>query len=165
MKRRGFITLLVGAAAAWPLAARAQQALPVIGFLRSTSAAGSAHLVTAFRKGLSEAGLVEGQNIAVDYRWADDALDRMPGLVADLVRRQVAVIVGDTFAARAVMAASVEVPIIFLTGSDPVRSGLVTNLSRPGGNLTGVVFTTTDLTAKRVGLLHDTQGHYYRRAA
>jgi ABC-type uncharacterized transport system substrate-binding protein len=156
MRRRAVISLIGGAAAGWPLAARAQQrAMPVVGFLRSTAASASVHFVAAFRKGLGEAGFVEGQNVAVEYLWADDQHDRLPALAADLVRRQVAVIVGNIATAQAAKAATTTTPIVFVGGSDPVRTGLVASLNRPGGNITGVVFTVVDLTAKRVGLLHE----------
>ena len=156
MRRREFITLLGSAAAAWPPAARAQQsAVPVIAFLRSTSAAGSEHLVAAFEQGLKETGFVEGQNVAIDYRWGNDQLDRLPGLAADLIRRQPAVIVGNILATRAIMAATTTIPIVFIGSSDPVRTGLVASLNQPGGNVTGAVFTSSDLAAKRLGLLHD----------
>ena len=154
MRRRDFIAL-AGGAAALPLAARAQQSMPVVGFIRSTSAANSAHLVSAFRQGLSEAGFVEGQNVMVEYRWADDQRDRLPELAADLVRRRVAVIVANGIAVQAARATIGTIPTVFTTGFDPVRTGLVASLSRPGGNLTGVVFTVTDLMAKRLGMLHE----------
>jgi putative ABC transport system substrate-binding protein len=157
MRRRAFISLLGGAAVAWPLAARAQQAgMPVVGFLRSTPAASFVHLVEAFRHGLKEEGFVEGQNIAIEQRWADNQIDRLPGLVADLLRRQVAVIVGNQIAAEAARAATATVPIVFVTGNDPVQSRLVASLSRPAGNLTGVTFFGGGLLgAKRVELLRD----------
>jgi putative ABC transport system substrate-binding protein len=156
IERRKFLATLGGAAAVWPLAARAQQpAMPVVGFLRSTGAGGSAHLVATFRQGLSEVGLIEGQNVTVEYRWADDQRDRLPGLVADLIRRRVAVIVANTTAAQAAKAAAPTTPIIFLSGTDPVGSGLVKSLSQPGANITGVVFIAADLAGKRLGLLHE----------
>src|SRR5262245_55760140 len=155
MRRREFITL-IGGAAAWPLTARAQQpAVPVVGFLRVSAFADSVHLVAAFRQGLKEAGFIEGQNVTVEYRWADGVSDRLPALAADLVVRQAAVIVGHSTAVHAAKSASATTPIIFVIGTDPVRTGLVTNINRPGGNITGVTFTTVDVTAKRLGQLHE----------
>jgi putative ABC transport system substrate-binding protein len=138
--RRAFIAGTLSVLAA-PLLAEAQPAtMPVIGFLRSTPSAPFTHLVTAFRQGLNEVGFIEGQNVTIEYRWADNHLDRLPGLAAELVRRQVAVIVGNSVAAQAAKAATATIPIVFVTGDDPVKSGFVTSLNRPGGNLTGVTF-------------------------
>jgi putative ABC transport system substrate-binding protein len=154
MRRRDFLSVVGGAAAVWPLPVRAQQpAMPAIGFLRSTLLADATHLVTAFRQGLKEAGFVEGQNVAVEYRYADNQIDRLPALVADLIRRPVAIIVGNVGPALAAKAATTTVPIVFATGSDPVRDGLVARLNRPGGNVTGVVFFGGVLGAKRLELL------------
>jgi len=156
MRRREFLSILSGAAATWPLGAHGQQpAMPVVGFLRATSLADSTFLVAAFRQGLKEAGFVEGQNVAIEYRWADGQNDRIPGLAADLLRRQVAVIVGHSYPAQVAKAATTTTPIVFIVGNDPVRTGLVASLNRPGGNVTGVTFTTVDVTAKRLGLLHE----------
>jgi putative ABC transport system substrate-binding protein len=154
MNRRAFITLLGGAAAVWPLPARSQQpAMPVIGFLRSTSLAEATHLVTAFREGLKETGFVEGQNVAIEFRSAEDQLDRLPALATELIRRPVGVIVSNHNSTFAAKAATTTVPIVFATGSDPVRDGLVASLNRPGGNVTGVSFLGGLLGAKRLDLL------------
>jgi ABC-type uncharacterized transport system substrate-binding protein len=154
MRRREFITLFGGAAAGWPLAARAQQpTMPVVGFLRSTSLADSTHFVTSFRQGLKEAGFVEGQNVAIEFRYAEGRGDRLPQLVADLIHKPAAAIVANNPSAVVAKAATTTVPIIFITGSDPVRDGLVASLGRPGGNITGVVFIVSELGTKRLELL------------
>jgi putative ABC transport system substrate-binding protein len=159
MNRRAVISLIGGAAAVAqlpPRAARAQQAtMPVIGYLNSKMEAASSYQVSAFRQGLGEAGFVEGRNVAIEFRWAEGQLDRLPALAADLVRRQVAAIVTEAATTPAAMAATSTIPIIFVSGSDPVRAGFVNSLSRPGGNVTGVGMTTTPLDAKRLELLHE----------
>jgi putative ABC transport system substrate-binding protein len=158
MRRRDFITLLGGAAAAWPLAARAQQtAIPVIGVLRGDSAAEFAGSMVAFRAGLGEFGFIEGRNVAIEPRWAEGHIERIPAMAADLVARKVAAILvgGSVTGVRSVMAATQTIPIVFTTASDPVASGLVTSLNRPGGNVTGVTGLAIELEPKRLEILHE----------
>jgi len=154
VKRRQFITLLGGGAVAWPLAAHAQQpAIPVVGFLRNTPSTSFDHIVAAFRQGLGEAGFVDGRNVAIQQRWAEGRDDRLPALLADLISLKAAVIVANTAGAFAAKAAATTVPVVFATGSDPVRDGLVASLNRPGGNFTGVIFITSELGTNRLELL------------
>jgi putative tryptophan/tyrosine transport system substrate-binding protein len=156
-RRRHFITLLGGAAAAWPLAARAQPAMPVIGFLHAGSPGERVHLITALREGLRASGYLEGQNVVIDYRWAEDQFDRLPGLATELVRRGASVIAtpAGTVAALAAKKATTKIPIIFGSENDPLKAGLVASFNRPEGNLTGVYFLSGGLVGKRLGLIRE----------
>src|SRR5207248_1691313 len=158
MRRRDFLGVLSGAAAGMPLLARAQQpALPVVGFVRDGSADASARFMADFRKGLNEAGYFEGQNVTVEYHWLEGQFDHLPAVMADVVRRRVAVIAtpAGNYAAQVVKAVTTTIPIVFGVGEDPVKLGLVASLARPGGNLTGINFFASELEAKRLQLLHD----------
>jgi putative ABC transport system substrate-binding protein len=156
MRRRDFIRVIAVSAAGWPMAARAQQSvMPIIGFLNGGSSDGYVAQVAGFREGLKEGGYVDGQNVKIEYRWADDLYDRLPAMAMDLVRHEVTAIVANTPAVRAAQAATKTIPIVFITGVDPVEFGLVAILNRPGGNLTGIASLVDEVGPKRLELLHD----------
>jgi putative ABC transport system substrate-binding protein len=155
MRRREFIKLLGGAATAWPLAARAQQQTPLVAFLNGQTAAGYTHIVAAFKQGLNETGFVEGQNVTIEYRWADQHVDRLPELAADLVRIHPTVLVATGGSQAAVIAATKTIPIVMSSGGDPVKLGYVASLNHPGGNVTGVTIFSADLEAKRLELMNE----------
>jgi putative ABC transport system substrate-binding protein len=154
MRRRDFITLLVGTAA-WPIVTRAQSSIPVIGFINGSSATAYATYVQAFIRGLAETGYTAGENVAIEYRWAEGRYERIPEMVDELVRRRVAILAPNTPAAQATKRAAGNIPVVFFTGQDPVASGLVESLNRPGGNVTGVTSMFGELASKQVGLLHE----------
>ncbi len=161
MKRRGFITVIAGVTAAWPLAANAQPGTPLIGFLASASASGYARVVKEVSDGLNDTGYVEGRNLAVEYRWADFQYDRLPSLAADLVERKVKVIfaTGSVISAIAAKKATGTIPVVFANGSDPLRYGLVASLNRPEGNVTGVTFYNSELGPKRIEIIRELIPH------
>jgi putative tryptophan/tyrosine transport system substrate-binding protein len=157
MRRREFIKVIIGTAAVWPVTSRAQQsAIPIVGFINAAAAQSYKQQLAAFLKGMEDTGYIAGKNVMIEYRWAEDQNDRLPAMAADLVRRQVAVIAAtSTPAALAAKAATTAIPVIFETGADPIKIGLVSNLSRPGRNVTGVTQSNTEMAPKRLQLLHE----------
>ena len=157
MRRRDFITLLGAAAVTWPLGARAQTPMPVVGFMSGRAPEESAHLVAAFRQGLADSGFVDGQNVTIEFRWAEGDYDRLPGLAAELVDRKVAVLigVGGDVSAVAAAKATTTIPVVFGMGGDPVKAGIVASFNRPGGNVTGYTIWTNEMESKRLGLLRE----------
>lgn len=157
MRRRDFITLLGAAAVTWPLGARAQTPMPVVGFMSGRAPEESAHLVAAFRQGLADSGFVDGQNVTIEFRWAEGDYDRLPGLAAELVNRKVAILigVGGDVSAVAAAKATTTIPVVFGMGGDPVKAGIVASFNRPGGNVTGYTIWTNEMESKRLGLLRE----------